>query len=113
MLENLESIENTVIRMEHILSNCKVALDTDRYTWRHNCVINYIVSNVDPKFTVYSDLPGHTAPGGGSIPPELCVTTQKPDIVILNKHAKTISLFELTCPSEKIGHYRFLRGQAR
>ena len=86
---------------DHILSNCKVALDTDRYTWRHNCVINYIVSNVDPKFTVFSDLPGHTAPGGGSIPPELCVTTQKPDIVILNKQAKTISLFELTCPSEK------------
>ena len=60
-----------------------------------------IVSNVDPKLTVYSDLPGHTAPGGGSIPPELCVTTQKPDIVILNRQAKTISLFELTCPSEK------------
>ena len=60
---------------EHILSNCKTALDTNRYTWRHNCIINYIVSNVDPKFTVYSDLPGHTAPGGGSIPPELCVTT--------------------------------------
>ena len=86
---------------DHILSNCKVALDTDRYTWRHNCIINYIVSNVDPKFTVFSDLPGHTAPGGGSIPPELCVTTQKPDIVILNKQAKTINLFELTCPSEK------------
>ena len=86
---------------EHILSNCKVALDTDRYTWRHNCVINYIVTNVDPKFRVFSDLPGHTASGGGSIPPELCVTTLKPDIVILNDQAKSIHLFELTCPSEK------------
>ena len=60
-----------------------------------------IVSNLDPKFTVYSDLPGHTAPGGGSIPPELCVTNLKPDILILNKEPKNIHLFELTCPSEK------------
>ena len=84
----------------HILNNCKVALDTNRYTWRHNCIINYIVTNVDPKFRIFSDLPGHTAAGGGSIPPELCVTTLKPDIVILNDQAKTIHLFELTCPSE-------------
>ena len=55
---------------------------------------------MEPKFRVYSDLPGHTAAGGGSIPPELCVTTLKPDIVILNDQAKTIHLFELTCPSE-------------
>ena len=80
---------------EHILSNCKVALDTNRYTWRHNCVINYIVTNVDPKFRVFSDLPGHTASGGGSIPPELGVITLKPDIVILNDQEKTIHLFEL------------------
>ena len=86
---------------EHILNACPVALDTGRYTWRHNCVINYIVNSVDQKFTVYSDLPGHTAPGGGSIPPELCVTVQKPDIVILNNNTKEINLFELTCPSEK------------
>ena len=85
----------------HVLNGCKVSLDTGRYTWRHNCVVNYIVNSVDEKYTVYSDLPGHTAPGGGSIPPELCVTAQKPDIVILDKHKKIIHLFELTCPSEK------------
>ena len=85
---------------EHILNNCKVALDTNRYTWRHNCVINYIVTNVNSQFRVFSDLQGHTAAGGGSIPPELCVTTLKPDIVILDDKAKTIHMFELTCPSE-------------
>jgi hypothetical protein len=63
-------------------------------------VINYIVTNVDKQFRVFSDLQGHTAAGGGSIPPELCVTTLKPDIVILDDKAKTIHLFELTCPSE-------------
>ena len=86
---------------EHILNGCKVALETGRYTWRHNCIVNYIVKLVDPKFTVFSDLPGHTAPGGGSIPPELCVTAQKPDIVIMDNHKKSIHLFELTCPGEK------------
>ena len=59
------------------------------------------MNSVDQKLTVFSDLPGHMVPGGGSIPPELCVTVQKPDIVILNNHTKEIHLFELTCPLEK------------
>ena len=86
---------------DHVLSNCKMALESGRYTWRHNCIINYIVNSVDEKFTVYSDLPGHTAPGGGSIPPEICVTPLKPDIVIIDNQKQTIHLFELTCPSER------------
>ena len=56
----------------HVLNGCKVSLDTGRFTWRHNCIVNYIVNSVDSKYTVYSDLPGHTAAGGGSIPPEMC-----------------------------------------
>ena len=57
------------------------------------------------KFTAYSDLqgqtaPGHTAPGGGYFPPELCVTALKPDIVIIDREKKTIPLHELTCPGE-------------
>ena len=35
---------------------------------RHIFVVSYTVNFVDPKYTVYSDLPGHTAPAGGSIP---------------------------------------------
>ena len=84
----------------HILSACPVALNQKRYTWRHDSVISYIVNIVDSKFLVYSDIPGHTAPGGGSIPPELCVTVQKPDIVIIDKVKKELHIFELTCPSE-------------
>ena len=72
---------------DHVLSICKVALDSGRYTWRHNCVINYIVNSIDEKYTVYSDLPGHTAPGG--------------DIVIIDKHKQEIHLYELTCPAER------------
>ena len=43
---------------DHVLSICKVALDSGRFTWRHNCVISYIVKSIDEKYTVYSDLPG-------------------------------------------------------
>ena len=32
------------------------------------------MNNVDKRFTVFSDLPGMDAPGGGTIPPALCVT---------------------------------------
>ena len=85
----------------HVINSCKIALETGCYLWRHNCIVNYIVNSVDTKLTVYSDLPGHTAPGGGSIPPEVCVTAEKPDIVILDEHKKNMHLYELTCPAEQ------------
>ena len=73
-------------------------LDTGRYTWRHNNLVNFIVTNVDNKFTVFSDLPGMGAPGGGTIPPSLCVTNHKPDIVIIDNNTKTLHIYELTMP---------------
>ena len=84
----------------HILNICKVGLDTGRYTWRHNNIVNYVISCIDnDKYTVYSDLPGHTAPGGGSLPPHICVTPLKPDIVIIDEKTKICHIFELTVPS--------------
>ena len=57
-------------------------------------IITYIMKTVDEQLSVYNVLPGHTAHGGGSIPPELCVTVQKLDKVILNK--PNIHLFQFT-----------------
>ena len=82
----------------HYLNCCKVMLDTNRYTWRHNNLINFIVTNVDPSFKVYSDLPGWEATGGGTIPAELCMTNLKPDIVIIDSAKKKLHIFELTVP---------------
>ena len=82
----------------HILNCCKVMLDSARYTWRHNNIVHFIVTNVDSRFKVYSDLPGWEAAGGGTIPPALCVTNLKPDIVIMDEHKKTLHIFELTMP---------------
>ena len=84
----------------HVLNGCPVGLDQGRYTYRHNSVMNYIVKSEDSKLKVYSVLPGHIAPVGGSIPSEIFVTAEKTDIVILNNHKKEIHMFELTCPSE-------------
>ena len=37
---------------------------------------------------------------GGTIPPEIVVTTLKPDIVIIDKKSKSLEIFELTVPGE-------------
>ena len=82
----------------HYLNCCSTMLNTGRYTWRHNNLINFIVSNVDKKFKVFSDLPGWEATGGGTIPAEICVTNLKPDIVIVDNHMRKVHIFELTVP---------------
>ena len=35
------------------------------------------------------------------MPPEICITVQKPDIVIIDKKDKSVHIFELTCPLEQ------------
>ena len=82
----------------HYLNCCSTMLKTGRYTWRHNNLVNFIVNSVDKKFQVYSDLPGWETTGGGTIPPALCVTNKKPDIVIIDSHKKKLHIFELTVP---------------
>ena len=42
--------------------------------------------------------------GGGSVPPELCITAQKPDIMIQDKTNKSVHLFELSVPIETNGN---------
>ena len=73
-------------------------LNTGRYTWRPNNLINFIVNNVDKKYQVFSDLPGWETIGGGTIPVDFCVTNLKSDIVILDSQKKQLNIFELTCP---------------
>ena len=71
-----------------------------KYLWRHNNLINYIVQSVDTtKFKVYADLPEHTV-DGGTIPADICITPQKPDIVIIDEKSNSINIFELTVPIE-------------
>jgi hypothetical protein len=91
----------------HVLVHCKHTLDQGRLTWRHNFVLNHIAgclkSALVVKSTVelYCDLDGLQAPGGGSIPAEVMVQAQRPDLVFHDRsvHGRhRIALVELTCP---------------
>ena len=86
----------------HVLNNCSVALNQSRYDYRHNSVLQYIVQtimdNKKSNIDVYADLPDFNI-AGGTIPPNIAITSQKPDLVILNKNTSPpeVLLYELTC----------------
>ena len=83
----------------HCLNGCKVMLDQQRYTWRHDNILKYVTDNItNPKYKVYTDLTNKQTINGGTIPPNLTVTPLRPDIVILDN--KSINIFELTVPFE-------------
>lgn len=88
--------------LAHVLSNCSTALTQGRFTWRHNSVLISVIKLIRPHLrngmTLYADIPGHQAPHGGTIPPNVLVTALKPDIVIVNELSEEIVVFELTCP---------------
>ena len=85
----------------HVLSACPVILNQGRLTWRHDGIVNYIAGCVDTaKYKVYADVSGHQTPGGGTIPADVLVTGDRPDIVIYDNKKMTLNVFELTVPYE-------------
>ena len=50
--------------------------------------------------TIYADFPGHQL-DGGTIPPDIITTSQRPDIVLIDRYQKQITLFELMCSFER------------
>ena len=87
--------------LNHLLNCCQLALNEGRFTYRHDCVLNYIASCLDTeKYTCFVDIPGHQTPAGGTLPPNLTVSVLKPDIVVVNNQKKTVDIFELTCSAE-------------
>ena len=75
----------------------------DRYEWRHDGVLAFLYStlieNKPDGFTVYADIEGAKV-NGGTIPPEIMITTSRPDIVIINTNTNptSVMLVELTIP---------------
>ena len=71
----------------HTLSGCRVALDQNRYTWRHGNIVKYVADCTDiSKVTVYAEIPGYMTGNGGTIPAEFTITLDKPDIVIVDRN---------------------------
>ena len=49
---------------------------------------------------MYADVPSHTLPGGCTVPPNFLVTTEKPDLAIIDRMEEKMDIFELTVPLE-------------
>jgi hypothetical protein len=52
------------------------------------------------EISIFTVIPGQSI-NGGTLPPDIIVTGQRPDIVIINRTEKKIVLFELTVSFEK------------
>ena len=93
--------------MRHALNSCSKALDQGRFTFRHDSILLHIVKQIRASKQhegkrLIADLPGYRLPDGGTIPPELVVTNQKPDIVLIEEKTDNVELFELTsCTDSK------------
>ena len=91
----------TTATLGHILNSCPMMLD--RYEWRHNSVLAYlyqVMSESRPdNVKIYADIEGAKV-NGGTVPPDIMVTPQRPDMVIVKNSTTppTVYLVELTCP---------------
>ena len=88
---------NTTGTLHHILCFCPTLLT--RYTWRHNSVLRMLTNaaknNTNNDIQIYADIEGHTV-NGGTIPANIQVSSQRPDMVIVDSINRTIIIFELT-----------------
>lgn len=92
-------------------------------TWRHDSIVKYLVDYVDKtKFTVYADIDGKRTNAKGTIPPNVNITSVKPDIVIIKEDELKVFTFELTVPHidnikrrhlEKEDKYQLLRKESK
>ena len=73
----------------HILNECPEALNQGRFSWRHDSVLNCLVSQVLPKIDgstkMFADLPGKRASDStpATIPADISTTTSRPDLVLI------------------------------
>ena len=87
----------------HILNGCQEALTQGRFTWRHdsvlNCIISHIKEEIPPSSKLYADLPGLRASESptATLPTNLSTSTARPDIVLTTE--SSVTMLELTIPS--------------
>ena len=72
-------------------------MNQGRQTWRHDAVlqhlVEYIKKDLEEDTKVFADLPGLKI-NDGTIPSEICITSQRPDITIINNTLKHITMVE-------------------
>ena len=83
----------------HIMSNCQTMLHQGRYTHRHDSCLNYIYKtlkeNKPNHLEIFADLEDCKI-NGGTVPPDVTLTGSRPDLVLVDRQSKKVSLIELT-----------------
>ena len=81
----------------HVFSNCKVALEQGRYTWRHDSILITIIHHfkaiVNEDLRLFAD-----CPNSGTVCTSTLFQTSRPNLVVVFKDA--IYVIELTVPYE-------------
>ena len=86
----------------HILWACRKSLDERRFTYRHNSILKPITSLIDAKKNrILTDIAGHTTYVVGTIRPEVLITNETPDLVVIDGEEKIMNIIELTVPWEE------------
>ena len=87
----------------HILNGCQEALTQGRYTWRHDSVLNCLLSNVRETLSaivhLYANIPTWRASESPptTIPTNISTTRARPDMVLIDD--LSVNLLELTIPT--------------
>ena len=76
----------------HVVGGCKVQLNQGRYDWRHNSVLLNLTNSIiaTDNINIFADLPGFKSPS--------IITGEeyRPDLIVVKKEPKEITIFELT-----------------
>jgi hypothetical protein len=88
----------------HALQNCPFALNQERYTWRHDSVLNHIVKQLrEDKYPrkIAADLPGLGVNGTReTVYPDILSTGKRPDLTLRDDESHHFHMIELTCPGD-------------
>ena len=89
---------NDLQTLHHVLVNCPQSLENGLYTFRHNKVLNslktFIENSIGENYELLVDLPDSMT--SFTIPPNIMATELRPDISIINRQNKEMTLVELT-----------------
>ena len=87
----------------HILNGCQEALVQGRYTWRHDSILNCLLSSVHQEISasvkLYGDIRLWRASDSppATLPMNISTTRARPDVVLIDNSA--VRLLELTVPT--------------
>ena len=91
--------------LKHVLNSCPYSLTSGRYSWRHDSILKFLKSSLSTHHsnpdsaTITADLPNnYTRPTQSTrtIPEDILLTEQRPDLTIINRKIKQITLVELS-----------------